>query len=228
MSHDQDNQSPLDQATRKRLARLSTVPVDTTGLERKLAKLMQVQTQPDRTDSSQRRLWRAVSALAAVLAIAAAVTFTLVGGSAPAVASPIELRQLHGDILAGRLDLTAVTTIEQANDEIKSQQRDTPQLPGFEHGWVQSCCLTGIQGKLVAVALLDYQGQPVTLVVARGRDFAHPMGQPITIDSHTFMTHELDGVQMVMAHEGDLWLCVMGDGSAEDLALVAAGIKLDD
>jgi len=85
-----------------------------------------------------------------------------------------------------------------------------------------------MQGRLVAAALMDCQGQPVTLVVARGRDFAHPMGRAITIDSRTFTTHELNGVPMVMGNEADLWLCVMGDGPADDLAQVAAGIRLAD
>ncbi len=228
MNHDPENLTPLDQATAKRLARLSTVPVDTSALERRLTKAMPPQADSARTSLHFPGLLRAAGALAAVLAIAATITLTLVGGPTPAIASPIQLRQLHRDILAGRLELTAVTSIEQANQEIKAQQRDAPRLPGFDHIQVQSCCLTNMQGKLMAVALLDYKGQPVTLVVASGRDFAHPMGQTITIDSRTFMAHEVDGVQMVMGNQGDLWLCVMGDSSTDDLAQVAAGVHLVD
>ena len=89
-------------------------------------------------------------------------------------------------------------------------------------------CMCRLPRKLVAIALMDYQEQPVTLVVARGRDFAHPMGQPITIESRAFSAHKLNGIQMVMGNEGDLWLCVMGDVSADSLAQVAAGIRLAD
>ncbi len=228
MSHDQENISPLDQATRKRLARLSTVPVDITRLESRLYKAIPTPQDPGRAGLRLRGWWRVASAAAALVAIAATLMFTLVGGSTPAVASPIELQQLHRDILAGRIDLTAVNTIAQANQTIQDQQRGAPKLPGFEHSEVRSCCLTHMQGRLVAVALLDYQGHPVTLVVAQGRDFAHPMGQTITIGSREFMAHQVDGLQMVMGREGDLWLCVMGDTSADDLAQVAAGVRLAD
>ncbi len=228
MNQDKEPLSQLDQATCKRLARLSTVPVDTTRLERRLSEAMPAPAEPGRSGLRFRGWWRVASAAAAVVAITATLMFTLVGGPTPAVASPIELRQLHRDILAGRIELVSVTSIAQANREINTQQRDAPQIPGFDHIQVQSCCLRDIQGKLVAVVLLDYQGVPVTLVVARGRDFARPMGQSITIGSRTFMAHEVDGVQMVMSHEDDLWLCVMGDSSADDLAQVAAGVRLAD
>jgi len=228
MSHDQEPLSPLDEATRKRLARLSTVPVDTTRLERRFVQAIPATHEPGRTGLRLRGGWRVASAAAAIVAITATLMFTLVGGPTSAVASPIELRQLHRDILAGRIDLTAVNSIAQANQTIQDQQREAPTLPGFEHSQVRSCCLTNIQGRLVAVALLDYQGHPVTLVVAQGRDFAHPMGQTITIGSRKFMSHQVDGVQMVMSHTGDLWLCVMGDSSADELAQLAAGIRLKD
>jgi hypothetical protein len=31
---------------------------------------------------------------------------------------------------------------------------------------------------------------------------------------------------MVMAHEGDRWLCVMGDADMEELLVVAQGIRM--
>jgi len=52
------------------------------------------------------------------------------------------------------------------------------------------------------------QASPVTLVVARGRDFAHAMGEKVTVGSREFFAHEVNGVQMVMGNEGDHRLLV--------------------
>jgi hypothetical protein len=223
MTRDTD---PLDQATSKRLSQLRTTPVDTSSLERKLAGVARAGDVKDQYRFTYRRVLRGATAMAAVIAIVVTVALTILTDPSTAVATPIELTRLHNDIVSGEVEMVVADSTEAANLQIASQMLNGPALPGFENHEVQSCCLANMRGDLRAVALLTVDGQPVTLVVAKGSDFAHAMGQPITIDDRTFTTHEMNGIQMVMKNKGDLWLCVMGHLPAEPLARVAAEIEM--
>ena len=220
MTEHLDHNQRLDRATQRRLARLGTLPVDTSRLEQKLRA-----AGVPRAGSSHMvfRRWRdAVAATAAAAAVALMVLLPLIWGSGPVQAAPVQLGRLHADIVAGRLKVQPVTSIEEANRLIHEQRRDAPYLPGMEGVRIQSCCLTDVQGRLVAVAVLNGQAPKVTLIVAEAPGFAHEMGTAVRIDDRTFWGHEVDGVRMVMSNTDDRWLCVMGDRSYEELAKIAA------
>lgn len=220
MTNQHDQNERLDHATRQRLARLGSLPVDTSPLEHKL------RTAGVSLGGSSRmifRRWRdRVAATAAAAAVALMVLLPLIFGPGPVQASAVELGRLHADIVAGRLQVQPVTTIEEANRLIHEQRQDAPSLPGMAGARVQSCCLTDVQGRLVAVAVLNGEAAKVTLVVAEAPGFAHEMGTAIKVGDRTFWGHEVDGVRMVMSNTDDRWLCVMGDRAYEDLAKIAA------
>ena len=221
----------LDDATAQRLARLGQRKVDVSRLERNLAAALEADAaQAREADDARRRTrfphWlRPVAGIAAVLAFA--LTFFLVIGAntPPASAAVVELSQLHRDILSGRVLLTPVDSIADANAWIASQQATAPALPShLADARVQSCCLADVQGELVAVALLRHGNTTATLVVAEAPDFAHQMGTVVKVDGRTFFGHELNGIRMMMASDGDRWLCVMGEATYNDLAEIAAEV----
>lgn len=222
----------LDQATTKRLSQLGTRPLDTARLERKLEAALQDEAHssqrlssdlPSRNQMQIMRWLRPVAGLAAVLTLVIGLLFTLDLGTPRASAAVLELSTLHHELITGRLEVTPVINIEEANALLAAQQASAPTLPdGLDEATVQSCCLVDVQGRLAAVAVLQEGDVLITLVVAQAPDFAHEMGDRIDIDGRRFFGHELDGVRMMMANRGDRWLCVMGDASYEALARIAS------
>lgn len=233
--HDLLARETLDAATSRRLARLGQRPVDVSHLEQRLAVELGEIDPPSpmaRPNTATLRLtpWlRPAAGIAALLTIAVGL-FIIVSTSPPTVsAAVLDLSELHTDIMAGRVPMQPVDTIAQANAWIASQQSTGPELPDHLAGaQVQSCCLADVQGDLVAVALLRDGDTTVTLVVAQAANFAHEMGIVIEIDGRRFFGHELNGIRMMMANDGDRWLCVMGDASYEQLAQIAAGVRFGD
>lgn len=220
MTEHPDQKQRLDQATRHRLTKLGSIPMDTGRLEQRLRS--QVASQ----DSSSRMVfggWRA--AVTAAAAVVLMVMLPLIWGPGPVQASTVELGRLHEDIISGRLQVEPVTSIQEANRLIHEQRQDAPHLPGMTGVRVQSCCLTDVQGRLVAVAVLNGESPNVTLVVAEAPGFAHEMGTAVRVGDRTFWGHEVDGVRMVMSNTDDRWLCVMGDRTYEDLAKIAADTR---
>ncbi len=224
----------LDEATARRLAKLAHRPVDVSALESKLeTSLTDTPSEdlphtntPDPAPTYPIRHWlRPVAGIAAAIMLAATLFITLSSSTPQASAAVFDLSQLHQDLVAGRIELKTVTSTTEANRWIATQRDTAPDLPDHIAGArVQSCCLADVQGELVAVAVLEDEGQTVTLVVARAPDFAHEMGTRIQIDGRSFFGHELNGIRMMMANHGDRWLCVMGDRSYEELAKLAASI----
>ncbi|MEZ6190724.1 MAG: hypothetical protein R3C45_05470 [Phycisphaerales bacterium] len=235
MKIEPNNPNPLDDPTSRRLARLGHRRVDTSRLEAKLNAALTGRPAEKHTDSPDKdaapvytiRHWlRPVMTAAAAIALAFALFLAMNTGTPQASAAVLELSQLHQDLVAGKIELNTVTSTEEANRWIATQRASAPDLPDHIAGArVQSCCLTDVHGELVAVAVLDDAGLPVTLVVAKAPRFAMEMGTRIEIDGKQFFGHELNGIRMMMANQDDRWLCVMGDRSYDQLARIAAGIE---
>src|SRR5258708_7453758 len=107
MGFDQKN-SKVDEAVAKRLHRLRTMPVDTSGLESRLRAEIPIHT--------QRRLWlrpmRAVAAGIALLAVITALFLSTSGG--PVLASPAQMAQMHHELIAGQSGIMQVNSIDAA------------------------------------------------------------------------------------------------------------------
>ncbi len=219
------NREQLDQLTTRRLRRLASLPMDTTGLEAKLqAQLGMTSMRPTRQARRGWR-WRAL-AVAASLVLALTVGLGLLARSGePANAATLELSEIHAQLIAGGAAVQPARSVEEANAWIQSQSNGAPLLAVPPGASVRSCCLRHVRGRVVASVLLETQGQLVTLVVARGQGFAMPMGEQLEVDGKALFAHQMHGLQMVMAQREDHWLCVMGDTEVKILAQVAARVQ---
>jgi len=235
MSTESNNPNPLDDATSRRLAQLGQRHVDVSSLENKLGAAMADTSpadlphtrKPSQAHTYPIRHWlRPVAGIAAALALAVTLFIALSTSTPQASAAVFELSELHRDLVAGKIELQTVASSTEANQWIATQRESAPDLPGHIAGArVQSCCLSDVQGELVAVAVLSDGEATVTLVVAQAPNFAHEMGTRIQVDGKSFFGHELNGIRMMMANQDDRWLCVMGDRSYEELAKIAASIE---
>ena len=213
----------LDAALAKRLAQLAGTPVDTTRLQRRLREAMRNEGAP-RAALPLRRWWRPLSSVAAALVAVGVIGWLLVAGSSPAVAAPNELFRLHQGLVDGEVHAELVSGVDEANRQIAAQWAQAPRIPRPNRGSIKSCCLHRVQDVRVACVLMEYAGQPVTLVVAPGKQLCSAKGLTITRAGRQFIAHKQDGLQMVMTHHDDRWLCVMGELPTEQLVDLAEGI----
>ena len=215
---------PVDAALSRRLARLATVPVDSSNLERRLRAKMAEPEAPPRQPIVMR--WRRpLAGIAALLLVGVFIGLALINTASPVVAAPTELARVHRDVIAGEAEAFQITSINQANQIIASQSQTAPTLPQHVTGDVRTCCLHRIQGVLVVCLQLEYRGQPVTLVVAHGRELCSRDGTVIQRGGTEYMTHDVEGLNMVMTNQADHWLCVMGELPTDQLVDLAAGIE---
>jgi hypothetical protein len=141
------------------------------------------------------------------------------------MAAPAGLAQIHYDVANGLAPHLKVSSVEQANQLLADQANGVvpvPELPGV----MMSCCLHQHAGTTLTCALIETDGRLITVAIADGAKLRSPHGKTITRDGRQFVAHTANGINMVMAHEGDRWLCVMGEVDFEQLADVAADIRL--
>lgn len=218
---------PLEKATRARLAKLASVPVDTSRLERQLkAVLARAGPQgPLRLPWPWR--WRTVSGIAATIAVAAVIALVLLeSGSLPVVAAPLELARVHDGVLSGQINTIQVSSFQEASMVIRQDWPEAPQIPEPLAGRVTSCCLHALQDRRVACILVEHLGRPVTLAVGYSRDLVCSADhQKIQRRGRTYLVHSEDRVQMAMIQIDRRWVCVMGDLPLEDLIELADGLR---
>jgi len=217
----------LDGATTARLARLAARPVDTSCLERRLAAVMAAETEPASSTLPLvwQRWWRPITSAAAAILIAVTLGWLVLGGgTSPAMAAPAELAQVHFDVTNGLAPRLKVASVAEANQLLADQSNGVvpvPELPGI----MKSCCLAPHAGTTLTCALIEREGRLITVAVADGAKLHSPHGRTILRDGRRFTAHTANGINMVMAHEGDRWLCVMGEADFEQLTEVAAAIR---
>ena len=230
------NSSPqdrLDRATSQRLAKLATRPVDTSRLQRRLEAAMHEVTSDDTASAAPRltlaswqRWWRPItSAAAAILIVVTIGWLALDGGTSPAIAAPAELAQIHYDVANGLAPHLKVSSVEEANQLLADQSNGVvpvPELPGV----MMSCCLHLHGGTTLTCALIERDGQLITVAIADGAKLHSPHGKTLTRGDRKFIAHTANGINMIMVHEGNRWLCVMGEVDFEQLADVAAEVRL--
>ena len=214
----------FDQAVRARLARLATVPVDTSNLEHRLRAAMTLGV----AERSRRRLpqtWGAMAA-AAVLIVAATLGLVLMNfGNAPATASPTNLARLHAQTMHSDAATTTVTTVAQANVVLAAQWRDTPQAPTPSDAQLHACCIHDFMESKVACLLLADGQTPLTLVVGRAREFRPAEGRLVERGGRTFTLHEVNGLRMAMTQQDERFICLMGEISEDRLLDLAQGLQ---
>lgn len=215
-----DTAQRLDAATGHRLARLRTMPVDTSRLERRLLAEIPRPTGPRRSRLIWLRPVRAVAALALVAGLIGAILWGTSGG--PALASPSQMAQMHYDLVSGRTPAMQVSSIEAANRMLGGGSPEIPDVPA-EH--VMTCCMKSIKDKKVACVLLKDEGAAITMTVANAVDMKLPDSPTVRREGVTYHVQSSGNVQMVMTEHHGRWICLIAELPAERLMALAAKLR---
>ena len=221
------SEDPLDQATRARLGRLGATPVDTTRLDAGLRS----QIPRNGRQAAWRRLLRPVTAVAASLTIVAVIVAAILATSGgEAVASPAQMAQVHRDILANRIAVTKVDSIEEAGRVLSRADSKSPSLPqppdSAPEAHVMACCMKSIQNKNVACVLLQSAGgTPITMSVARSGDMRPSPGAGVRRGDVTYQTHSVGPLNMVMTERNGRMVCLMAELPSDQLIDLASRLR---
>lgn len=223
--------SRLDDATADRLARLRTMPVDTTRLDKRLS--AQLPPHPDARPAQRppalkfRPAWLRPmrAAAAAVLLLAAVLTGVLMTHSRPAMASPAQMAQMHHDLVSGRLHRVQVDSIEAANRELTKQAPRAPEVPDAPQQHVMACCMRSVKNKEVACVLLRSDGAYVTMAVANAKDVRPPQSPAVVRHGVTYHVESIGLLNMVMTERQGRWVCMMGEIPTDRLIELASKLE---
>src|SRR5688500_12005387 len=182
-----DSDARLDEATVARLAKLRSMPVDASRLEKALrAAIPPVEERaaiaagrdPLRISGWFRPLRAVAASFILLSAVVTAVLLTSSGG--PALASADTMARMHEDLVSGKSPVMQVSSIDEANQALAGQSAGGPTLPGAPEGHVMACCMKSVKGKKVACVLLRNGDEPVTMTVANASDMRLPKSPTVT------------------------------------------------
>lgn len=219
----------LDRAVADRLAKLRTMPVDTS----RLAMLVEAQIPRVGARQSSFRLvrWmRPLRAVAAGLLILGLIAGIIISSSSgPAMASTQELLHIHQEVIAGADHAVPVQSIDSANSALARQWPKAPPLPQMSgkegiNCCVMSCCVHRIGRQKMACAAMKINGVPVSMAVANATDIRMPRGKKIERDGVMYLVQSANGVNMVMTERNGRWACLMGQAPIEKLLDTLQGI----
>lgn len=214
-----DKLTPLDQATSARLARLSTMPVETASLEARLRAQLPF---PARARPRILR-WKGLAALAATLTVAAAILVVLLtSSSGPVMASTADMVRFHEDLVSGKTPVVKVDSIDQAAKALSDQWDGRLSLPNVPSDHVMACCMKSVNNKRVACVLLSSNGTPVTLVVADAREVKAPAAGS---QSSGWYVHRANNLNMLMANREGRMICLIADLPREELISLASHLR---
>lgn len=234
--HDRPTPDELERATQARLARLASVPVDTTNLERRLKAAIAREAEqsvdnPQRWSLQRFKRWIPLSTLAAAVVVIA-VTLGIVGfgsGASPVVAAPADFARLHDAMNDHAATATAVAGIEEANRVIAGEWSDAPPLPMTSEvdERIHACCLHDFKNrKVVCVLMRDSDNTSITMVVARAQDVKPAqIGTAVHRNGRKYMVHNSNGLSMVMVEGSGKYVCLMGKLPIERLLTIADGLS---
>lgn len=216
-------ETELDRATSSRLARLRTLPVDTSRVDRFLRQQIPQPGQQARQSLLRMRPFRAVAASIAVLATIGAILLASSGG--PALASSAEMAQLHEDLVAGRIPTVKVHSIAEANRALADQSPQLPAVPDVPRDHVMACCMRSVKSKKLACVLMQTEGGPVTMTVANAADMRLPAAPAVVHSGVTYRVQKAGSLNMVMTERSGRWVCLIGQPSAEQLMDLAGQLQ---
>ncbi len=228
-----NEQNRLDRATRDRLAKLADEPVDTMSALARFRAAVAADDQGDVPQVGMPRFpiwkrWPAWAGMAATIMLAATLLFLLSNtGPSPVYAAPVEMAQLHRDLVSGKAPVTPVRNIEEARRTIETQWQEAPLLPQLPDENIHACCLRGVQSRQVACVLLRRGDVPVTVVVARTKDFKSTSGPMLTRNGREYAVHSRDGINMAMTQHQDRWLCFMSELGSDELIELAQSVAFN-
>ncbi|MGD0464323.1 MAG: hypothetical protein ABSB74_17710 [Tepidisphaeraceae bacterium] len=201
---DQDWQN----AVKRRLTKLRTMPVELSALQAKVNAAIPRQRRSVIARISTSRMAEVIAAGFILVVVSLGLMFIFSGGVV--VASVQDFAQFHEDLVAGRVHAVQVTTIDAANKALAAQDSLSPQLPEVPSEHVMACCMNSVKGKRVACVLIDQGGTPITLTVANAADMKSPASPTVQRNGVAYHVHTVNGLNMVMVERHGRWICVMG------------------
>ena len=220
------NEDQWERAVARRLAKLRSLPVDTSRLERALR--AEIPPPPPREQRATTRLWlgpvRTIAASFLVLATLVAVLF-LSTSSGPVLASPARMAKLHTDLVSGKIPVVQVNSIKQANEVLSRQWRNSPEVPSVPEDHVMACCMKSVKDKKVACVLMKREGVTVSMMVAHSPDVRLP-DAPVTVrDGVRYRVQSSGELNMVMTERQGRWVCLIGELPTDRLMDIADGLQ---
>lgn len=220
-----DHRERLDRATSARLSKLASRSVNTQSLEEWVEQALQGRVvRGVAKPVFWKPWWRPTSAVAAMFVLTVIVWTMINNSAAPALAGPTELARIHFDVANGLAPHLKASSVEEANRLLAAESHGALKIPELP-GQIRSCCLHEHAGATLTCVLLEQGGELISVALADGAAICSPNGRLVVRAGRTFIAHTVNGINMIMAHEGDRWLCVMGEAPMDTLIQVAEGIR---
>ena len=223
-----EHNARLDQTVAGRLARLRTMPVETSRLDA----MLRAQLPPNPEVLGRASMFAAslawigpLRAAAAMLLLVGVIALVLVSSSGPALAAPSDMAAVHQKLVAGEMVVTRVGSVEEAGRVLKQQWAQAPDLPQIPAEHVAACCLNSVKDRRIACLLLDGHDGPVSVVVGNAGDFRLPDGPQQVVNGVTYRVKASGKVNMVMTEHADRLVCVMGEADPDRLIELAAELR---
>ena len=220
---DPNNADPWDRAVAARLARLQSLPVETA----RLAAAVEARVPRPAARPSRNRLFlKPLRAVAAIIALLASVSVALfLANSRPAAASPAQMARFHENMVSGQAPAVRVDSIEAANRALSLEHPQCPSLPNLPAEHVMACCMNSVKDKKVACVLLQREGVPVSLMVARSQDMRAPKTPATRRDGVRYHVQASGKLNMVMTERHGRWVCLIADLPPDRLMDLATELK---
>jgi hypothetical protein len=214
----------LDQATAARLAKLRSMPVDASRLERLIeARIPRPAARPAIQLAEWLRPFRAVAASLLIVGIIGALLFATSGG--PVIASAADMAQFHDDMVSGRVAVTHVASIDAANKTLAAEWAQSPQIPNMPADHVMACCMRSVKNKKVACVLMEDSGGPISMTVANASDMQTPTSPIVTRGGVTYHVQSVGQLNMVMTERNGRWICMIARLPVERLMDLASSLE---
>ena len=201
------------------LRRLSTRPVDTSGVEQRVRSLLGLPV-TTRTPTKPAR-FTMVRFAAVFVAAVSAVGILAWYGARPVVASAMELSQAHAENIRGEPEAVPVTSMAEAHRLMCGKWNRCPHLTEPARGEVVSCHIHVISGKQLLCVRLSVDGVPVTLAVGHISDFRLPNVSPTTCRNHLCFVQNSGDTNIVTTDGEGLWLSAIGHASTDRLVEIS-------
>lgn len=218
-----DQLDPLDEATRKRLRSLGSMPVDLSRLSKSIHAAI-----PRNTESQSGRfsLWLRPLRVAAasVVFLGVVIALVLAVSTGPALASPERLAAIHAE--ATQMHMSApVTTIAEANQRLKSEWSAAPDVPAVDGHEVRSCCLHHLDNKRLACVTLQIENTPVTFAVADAADVKCPHAKMVNRNGVQFCVMSSGELNIIMWVHQNRWASLVSKLPSDKLLDAAERIQ---
>jgi len=217
------NETLLDQAVAARLAKLRSLPTDTARIDRLIREQIPAPVAQQRRYLTQHPFQAVAASLLLLSSIVAVVLLAVSSG--PVLAEPLQMAKVHEDIVAGRVPVMQVNSIDAANRMLNTESPDSPKLPNVPDSHVMACCMKSVQNKQMACVLLKNDGVPITLAVAHAADMKLGPAPIVTKDGVDYRVQAVGDLNMVMTTHDGKWLCLIGKLPSDRLMDVASQVR---